>query len=122
MIIPQHHGRRLPSVLLSAVRQHFFSRFLHREHRGTFQSGADDDPTASHDAKCILASHIITGARGCRRHCNRYSYHLPRPPPAAERDGVCIATLRRAKFDIGVRSSKDGKSGAWWWTLPHPED
>jgi hypothetical protein len=25
-------------------------------------------------------------------------------------------------FDIGVRSSKDGKSGAWWWTLPHPED
>jgi len=41
---------------------------------------------------------------------------------AAERDGVCIATLRRAKFDIGVRSSKDGKSGAWWWTLPPPED
>jgi AAA domain len=40
---------------------------------------------------------------------------------AAERDGVCITTLRRAKFDIGVRSSKDGKSGAWWWTLP-PED
>jgi hypothetical protein len=41
---------------------------------------------------------------------------------AAERDGVCIATLRRAKFDIGVRSSKDGKSGAWWWTLPPEED
>ena len=37
---------------------------------------------------------------------------------AAERDGVCIATLRRAKFDIGVRSSKDGKSGVWSWTLP----
>jgi putative DNA primase/helicase len=41
---------------------------------------------------------------------------------AAERDGVCITTLRRAKFDIGVRSSKDGKSGAWSWTLPPPED
>ncbi len=41
---------------------------------------------------------------------------------AAERDGVCITTLRRAKFDIGVRSSKDGKSGVWWWTLPPPED
>jgi hypothetical protein len=27
---------------------------------------------------------------------------------AGERDDVCIATLRRAKFDIGVRSSKDG--------------
>ena len=39
---------------------------------------------------------------------------------AAERESVCIATPRRAKFDIGVRSSKDGKSGAWWWTLPHP--
>ena len=41
---------------------------------------------------------------------------------AAERDGVCIRTLRRAKFDISVRSSKDGKSGAWSWTLPPPED
>ncbi len=41
---------------------------------------------------------------------------------AAERDGVCITTLRRAKFDIGVRSSKDGKSGVWWWTLPPTED
>ena len=27
-----------------------------------------------------------------------------------------------AEFDIGVRSSKDGKSGVWWWTLPHPGD
>jgi hypothetical protein len=41
---------------------------------------------------------------------------------AAERDGICIALLRRAKFDIGVRSSKDGKPGAGWWTLPPPED
>ena len=24
---------------------------------------------------------------------------------------VCVATPRRAKLDIGVRSSKDGKSG-----------
>jgi hypothetical protein len=31
---------------------------------------------------------------------------------AAERDGVCIATLRRAKFYIGVGSSKGGKSDA----------
>jgi hypothetical protein len=41
---------------------------------------------------------------------------------AAERDGVCIRTLRRAKFDIDVRSSKDGKSGAWSWTLPPTDD
>jgi hypothetical protein len=27
--------------------------------------------------------------------------------PGASDDGVCIATLRRAKFDIGIRSSKD---------------
>ena len=65
---------------------------------GAFQPGASDDPTASHDERCTLASPAITVARGC------------------------IATLRRAKFDIGVRSSKDGKSGAWWWTLRHPED
>jgi hypothetical protein len=41
---------------------------------------------------------------------------------AAERDGVCVATLRRAKFDIGVRSNRDGRSGTWSWTLPPEED
>ena len=37
---------------------------------------------------------------------------------AAERDGVSIATLRRAKFDLGVRSAKDGVNGLWYWSLP----
>ena len=37
---------------------------------------------------------------------------------AAERDGVSIATLRRAKFDLGVRSVKDGIKGVWYWSLP----
>jgi hypothetical protein len=37
---------------------------------------------------------------------------------AAEREGVCIRTLRRAKFDLGVRSVKDGVKGVWYWSLP----
>jgi hypothetical protein len=37
---------------------------------------------------------------------------------AAERDGVCIRTLRRAKFDLGVHSAKDGVKGVWYWSLP----
>ena len=37
---------------------------------------------------------------------------------AAQRDGVSIATLRRAKFDLGVRSVKDGIKGLWYWSLP----
>jgi hypothetical protein len=41
---------------------------------------------------------------------------------AAQRDGVSIATLRRSKFDLGVKSSKDGKTGAWYWTLPPAEE
>ena len=36
---------------------------------------------------------------------------------AAQRDGVSIATLRRAKFDLGVRSVKDGIKGVWYWSL-----
>ena len=36
----------------------------------------------------------------------------------AQRDGISIATLRRSKFDIGVISTKDGTSGAWYWSLP----
>ena len=37
---------------------------------------------------------------------------------AALRDGVCITTLRRAKFDLGVLSTKESVSGAWFWALP----
>jgi hypothetical protein len=37
---------------------------------------------------------------------------------AAECEGVCIRTLRRAKFDLGVRSAKDGLKGVWYWSLP----
>jgi hypothetical protein len=40
---------------------------------------------------------------------------------AAARDGVSIATLRRAKFDLGVRSIKDGIKGLWYWSLPATE-
>ena len=37
---------------------------------------------------------------------------------AAQREGVCIRTLRRAKFDLGVHSAKDGIKGVWYWSLP----
>jgi putative DNA primase/helicase len=37
---------------------------------------------------------------------------------AAQRDGVCITTLRRAKFDLGVLSTKESVSGSWYWELP----
>jgi hypothetical protein len=37
---------------------------------------------------------------------------------AAERDGICIRTLRRAKFDLGVVSTKERVSGYWNWALP----
>jgi hypothetical protein len=41
---------------------------------------------------------------------------------AAEREGVCIRTLRRAKFDLSVRSVKDGIKGVWYWSLPATEE
>ena len=41
-------------------------------------------------------------------------------PVAAEREGVSIATLRRAKFDLGVRSIKDGVKGVWYWSFLPP--
>src|SRR6202043_3169880 len=109
------------------------------------QPGASDDPKSNHDERCPLASHAIAVARGCRRNRNRHRYRLPCRPPAPTRrmalaaqarrrhvsddfrepgsgkTWVALATPRRAKFDI-VRSSKDGKSGALWWTLPPPED
>jgi AAA domain len=40
----------------------------------------------------------------------------------AYREGVCISTLRRAKFDLGVLSAKDGVNGPWYWTLPPQQE
>jgi len=40
---------------------------------------------------------------------------------AAQQDGVCMTTLRRAKFDLGVVSSKETFTGAWFWALPGNE-
>jgi hypothetical protein len=37
---------------------------------------------------------------------------------AAQRDGVCITTLRRAKFDLGVLITKESVPGFWYWELP----
>jgi hypothetical protein len=37
----------------------------------------------------------------------------------AMRDGISIATLKRARFDLGVISTKDGTSGSWFWTMPY---
>ena len=36
---------------------------------------------------------------------------------AAQRDGACMITIRRAKQDIGVVSTKNS-DGAWYWELP----
>jgi hypothetical protein len=73
MIISKNHGRRLPSVLLWAIRQDSYAK-----------------PVA-------WGQPLQTGSQ------TQGAIEI-----AAERDGVCIATLRRVKLDIGIRSSKDG--------------
>jgi AAA domain len=37
---------------------------------------------------------------------------------AAQRDGVSMITVRRAKCDLGILSAKDSVNSAWYWTLP----
>jgi hypothetical protein len=112
MIMLQDHGRRLPSVLLSTIRQFLcqtdrmdatvLTRFLHREHRGAFQ-GATDDPTANHDERC---AHAITVARGCRRNRNRHRYRLPRRPPAPTRRMALAAQARRRYISDAFRGAR----------------
>ena len=46
---------------------------------------------------------------------SRSQYHIELD---SQRDGISTATLRRSKFDLGVVSTKDGMSGAWYWSLP----
>lgn len=40
---------------------------------------------------------------------------------AALCDGLCMTTIRRAKQDIGVTSTKNNFNGVWYWELP-PEE
>jgi len=44
----------------------------------------------------------------------RSQYDVETP---ARRDGICITTLRRAKFDLGVVSIKESIYGGWAWAL-----
>jgi hypothetical protein len=41
---------------------------------------------------------------------------------AANSDGECMLTIRRAKQDIGVVSVKNTFNGGWYWTLPQTPD
>jgi AAA domain len=37
---------------------------------------------------------------------------------AAHRDAVCMITIRRAKGDLGILSTKSTLNGCWYWSLP----
>jgi hypothetical protein len=95
---------------------------------GTFQSGASDDPTASHDERCTLASHAITIARGCRCNRNRHRYRLSRLPPAPTRRMALAAQARRRYVSDAFRGARIRKDlgrprhrrGADTW--PRPDD
>jgi len=104
MIILQAHGRRLPSVLMSVIRPDLMPN-------RAFQSGASDDPTASHDERCILRSHAITIARGCRRNRNRHRYRLPRrlqPQPVE-----WLWQHRLAAGTLAMLSGEPGSGKTW---------
>jgi hypothetical protein len=36
---------------------------------------------------------------------------------AAETNGISLRTLKRARQQLGVKSSKGGYQGAWTWTI-----
>jgi putative DNA primase/helicase len=40
---------------------------------------------------------------------------------AAQRDGVCMITVRRAKCDLGILSTRDSVNSPWYWTLPQDQ-
>jgi putative DNA primase/helicase len=62
-------------------------------------------------AAAWLCEHLRDGQR------SQYSVEA-----AAKRDGICLTTLRRAKSDIGVVSTKETYSGCWNWTLPENKE
>ena len=55
----------------------------------------------------------------------QYLHQGERPQPAVEydalQDGLSVITLRRAKYDLGVVSSRETYTGTWFWALPENE-
>lgn len=62
------------------------------------------------EAKEFLRDHLANGAA-----------NADDVKAAADRDGIKIATLRRAHKELGLRSRKAGYHGGWIWELPEPK-
>jgi hypothetical protein len=75
-------------------------------------------PAAARQADLVCLADIDYLSEGTR---SQYNVET-----AARRDGICITTLRRAKFDLGVVSIKESISGYWFgpsrktsgWPIP----
>jgi hypothetical protein len=70
------------------------------------------------DAGLPKRKHAAEWLRGYLLDGERSQYNVE---SAAHRDGVSIITLRRAKFDLGVVSTKESVTGAWFWALSENE-
>jgi hypothetical protein len=141
MIIPQAHGRRLPNVLLSVIRQDCYVKPVawtqasspdsctesaaepfRLEQAMIPQQAMSNDPLSPHTPSPLPADADAPVTSTDMIYLAAGTLAMISGEPGSGKTWVALATLRRAKFDIGVRSSEDGKSGAWWWTLPPPED
>lgn len=47
-----------------------------------------------------------------------YLWAIERHRANDQRDGVCMITVRRAKCELGVLTTKDSVNSPWYWTLP----
>jgi hypothetical protein len=142
MIIPQPHGRRLPSVLLSVIRQDCYAKPVawtqpsspgsctecavepfRLEQAMISQQAVSNDPLSPHAPSPLPADADanVTGTDMIYRRPPASTRRMALAAQAPHRhvsdafpgvrirkDLGTLTTLRRAKFDIGVRSSKDG--------------
>ena len=98
-VAPSEHHRRHRQLLLDRI---------HQAHPGGSADGPPDWRRSSRRKFVAewLRQILLDGRRA--------QYNIE---AAKQRDGVCIATLRRAKFDLGVLSTRESVSGAWYGAL-----
>ena len=117
MIILQAHGRRRPSVLMSAHKTRFLCQ------TGPSTPEQSDEPTTSHDERYTLASHAIIDARGSMD-CSAAlrTEFLVGSSPTHPRKPLCCTSNRTLgrwlrRSTTGLRSRQFPLDGA---QQPHP--
>jgi hypothetical protein len=95
----------------STVRVRWISETGHTANALLAAAQEAEAPTKLGEAADFLARELAAGARRAKD-----------LESEAANVGIKSPTLRRARERLGIRPTKDGREGSWWWALPQQDE